>query len=157
DQWIALSIRNDSEWQRLLQLIDPPDRLLRGELETAAARRESHDEIDDVITSWASTLDKLQAFHLLQPHGIPAGPVLTEAEVATDPQLEARGFFSMLDHPSAGAHPHPGPNFQMSETPLQMWRAAPRIGEDNEYVYRQLLGVDEASYAKLVEQGHIGN
>ena len=45
----------------------------------------------------------------------------------------------------------------MTGTPLQVWRAAPTLGQDNDYVYRDLLGVSDEEYAELVDEGHIGD
>jgi benzylsuccinate CoA-transferase BbsF subunit len=93
---------------------------------------------------------------MLQAAGIPAGPVLSEADASSDPQLHERGFFHLLEHPSCGIHFHPGANFQMSRTPPQLWRAAPTVGQDNEHVYKDILGVSDEEYEQLVADGHVG-
>ncbi|MEE8313611.1 MAG: hypothetical protein V3R91_04755, partial [Myxococcota bacterium] len=58
---------------------------------------------------------------------------------------------------SAGTHFHPAHNFHLSRTPPQIWRAAPVLGQDNEYVYKQLLGISDEEYAELVAEQHIGD
>ena len=63
----------------------------------------------------------------------------------------------MLEHRSAGTHFHPGANFHLSETPPVIWRAAPVVGQDNEYVYKELLGVSDTDYDELVATGQIGD
>ncbi len=96
-------------------------------------------------------------FHTLQAAGIPGGAVMDEADASSDPHLHERGFFHLLDHRSAGTHFHPGANFQLHGTPPVIWRAAPVVGQDNEYIYRDVLGVDDDEYAALVAAGHIGD
>ena len=158
DAWVALSVRADDEWARLVELLGPEaPGLRRPELATAAGRRAAHDEVDEAIARWTAARPAREVAERLQAAGIPAGPVLDEAGALADPHLAARGFFVVLDHPAAGTHPHPGPNFQLSGTPLRVWRAAPTVGQDNEYVYRRLLGVGEAEYRALERDGHIGN
>ncbi|MGE0880280.1 MAG: CaiB/BaiF CoA transferase family protein [Acidimicrobiia bacterium] len=148
DQWVVLSVRNDHEWEALRSLI--------GLAVSFPDRRAAHDEIDAAITEWTSLRTPVEATELLQAVGIPSGPVLSEGEAASDPQLHDREFFQFLDHPSCGAHFHPGANFKMDVTPTQIWRAAPTLGQDNEYVYKTVLGVSDDEYADLVAEGHIG-
>jgi crotonobetainyl-CoA:carnitine CoA-transferase CaiB-like acyl-CoA transferase len=81
---------------------------------------------------------------------------MTEEDVYADAQLHARGFFEVREHPSCGPHLEPGASFQMSLTPPVIWRAAPRLGEDNDYIYRELLHTSEDEYDHLVRDHHIG-
>lgn len=156
DEWMVLSVRTDTEWRRLLDVLGRPSELERPALATLAGRHAAHDEIDAAISAWTSRRDGMDVSAELQAVGIPAGPVLDEAAAASDAHLHERGFFQMLTHPSAGTHFHAGPNFHLSATPPQIWRAAPTVGQDNEYVYKELLGVTDAEYGELAAQGHIG-
>jgi crotonobetainyl-CoA:carnitine CoA-transferase CaiB-like acyl-CoA transferase len=157
DEWVALSVRNTRDWRALRQVLGDPERLRADALEETTARRAAHDEIDRVITAWTVMRTKEDAFHALQAMGIPAGPVLDEADAFGDPQLQERGFFEVLTHRSAGTHFHPGVNFRLASAPPQLWRAAPVLGQDNAYVYRELLGLSAAEYADLVDEGHVGS
>jgi crotonobetainyl-CoA:carnitine CoA-transferase CaiB-like acyl-CoA transferase len=157
DEWLALSIRNTREWRALRQVLGDPALLRPEALEETTARHAAHDQIDGVISAWTVTRTKEDAFHALQAMNIPAGPVLDEADAFGDPQLQERGFFEVLSHRSAGTHFHPGVNFRLSSAPPQLWRAAPVLGQDNAYVYRELLGLSAAEYADLVDEGHVGS
>ncbi len=81
---------------------------------------------------------------------------MNEEDAFGDPHLKDRGFWEQLTHPEAGTHLHPGVLWQAERTPNHLRRAAPRLGEDNEYVYRQLLGYSAEEYRRLEEEGHIG-
>jgi crotonobetainyl-CoA:carnitine CoA-transferase CaiB-like acyl-CoA transferase len=155
DRWFVLSVRDDEEWARLVELVDDDD-LRDSVLQSRPGRHDGHDRIDASLARWTSTRSPLEATVALQAIGVPAGPVLTEDDAAGDPQLHDRGFFALLEHPSCGTHLHPAANFHLSRTPPMMWRAAPRLGEDNDYVYRDLLGVSDPDYERLVADGHIG-
>ena len=113
-------------------------------------------QIDAVIGAWTSGRSPMDAATALQAAGIPAGPVLDEAAAMSDPQLHERGFFQLLEHPSCGIHFHPGANFHLGATPPRIWRAAPTLGQDNEYVYREVLGYDATEYDALVAGGQVG-
>jgi crotonobetainyl-CoA:carnitine CoA-transferase CaiB-like acyl-CoA transferase len=157
DNWVVLSVRDEAEWAGLRTALGDPLALAPVELTTVEGRRANLDKIDAVISTWTAGRDRMEVFHVLQSHGVPAGPVLNEEDASGDPQLHERGFFQMLEHPSAGLHLHAGPNFQLSKTPLELWRAAPTLGQDNEYVYKELLGVADEEYADLAADGHIGD
>jgi crotonobetainyl-CoA:carnitine CoA-transferase CaiB-like acyl-CoA transferase len=156
DAWVVLSVRDDAEWSRLRHVLGDPVELDAPALATLDGRRAAHDDIDAAVAEWTSQRTAMEATSALQSAGIPAGPVMNEADAAADPQLHERGFFQLLEHPSAGVHFHPGTNFQMDGTPLELWRAAPTLGQDNEYVYKELLGISDDEYAELVADGHIG-
>jgi crotonobetainyl-CoA:carnitine CoA-transferase CaiB-like acyl-CoA transferase len=156
DAWLALTVRDDGEWDRLRQVLGDPEPLRTRSLITLAGRHRAHDEIDGAITAWTAGRDKVAAARCLQEAGIPAGPVLDEADASSDPHLHERGFFHFLEHPSAGVHLHAGANFHLSATPPAIWRAAPVLGQDNEYVYKQVLGIPDDEYEDLVADGHVG-
>ena len=155
DEWLAISVRSDTEWSALVATIGD-ERLARPEWATAAGRRSGHDEIDELLTAWVSARPPMDAAAVLQAAGVPAGPVLDEAAALSDPHLHERGFFVLLEHPSAGTHFHPGPNVRLDGTPLTVRRAAPTLGQDNDDVFRGLLGLDDAAMAELEAEGHLG-
>jgi crotonobetainyl-CoA:carnitine CoA-transferase CaiB-like acyl-CoA transferase len=157
DQWLVLSVRDDGEWASLRAVLGDPPALAGPALATPAGRRAAHDGIDAVISAWTAARTKDDAFHRLQAAGVPAGPVMDEADASADPHLAERGFFASLRHPSAGTHRHPGANFRLGRTPTVLWRAAPVTGQDNHYVYRELLGISTEEYEALVASGHIGD
>ncbi len=157
DQWLAISVRDDQQWVRFVELLGDPAELRRPELADRAGRASAHDEIDAAIAVWTADRTKEELFHLLQSEGVVAGPVLDEADAASDPQLRERGFFHYLEHPSAGGHFHPGANFHLPATPTRIWRAAPVVGQDNEYVYKAILGVTDEDYEQLMAEAHVGD
>jgi len=156
DSWVVLSVRTDEEWRSLRRLLGDPPNLRRSDLSTLAGRHAAHGEIDGALSTWTRAKSPMEATEALQGAGIPAGPVLTEADACSDPQLHGREFFQLLDHPSCGIHFHPAANFRLDRTPPMIWRAAPTLGQDNEYVYRKLLGLSDEEYSQLVSEGHVG-
>jgi crotonobetainyl-CoA:carnitine CoA-transferase CaiB-like acyl-CoA transferase len=155
DRWVVLSVRDDTEWGRLVELLGD-ESLRSAALNIALGRRSAHDTIDKAITAWTTERTAEEAAVALQAIGIPAGPVMTEEDAYADPQLHVRGFFELREHPSCGLHLEPGVNFRMSLTPPVIWRAAPRLGEDNDYIYREILHISEDEYDCLVRDRHIG-
>ena len=74
-----------------------------------------------------------------------------------DSHLAARGYFESISHKATGTYPWPGMPFQFSATLLSIRRPPRDLGEDNAYVYQNLLGVSDEEYAELEREGHIGS
>ena len=115
-----------------------------------------HDLIDEILSSWAKTIDVDTAFHLLQDAGISAGPLLNEPRAFSDPHLIARDFFVEIDAPEVGTHLYAGSPFKLSKVPLEIMKPPVRLGEDNEYIYKTVLGITDEAYEHLESLGQIG-
>lgn len=114
---------------------------------TSEARFAHQDELDSVITTWTSTRDVMEVFHTLQAAGIAAGPQLDNELLADDPNVQARGWLRPLTTTETGTHLHIGHAFR--GVPQAWRRGSPSLGEDNEYVYRKVLGLTDEEYEIL--------
>ena len=153
DCWLALSVQTDEQWRGLCAVMGSAE--LGERFPTAEARRAAHDEIDRAIEDWSARLDHNEASRRLQAAGVPAGPVLANWELASDPHLYERGYWVDTVHPEVGYHRYEGLPWKLSRTPPSARaRPAPRFGEHNEVVLGD-LGVDEAEIAALRESGSI--
>ena len=157
DRWISISVTDDDQWLGLRAAMGDPewarDRALRHE----AGRLERHDELDRRISEWTSTRDDYGLMHLLQSHGVPAAPVLDSSRVHDDPHVQHRGLnesHELFD--DVGTYRFNTPFLRFSETPLRIRKPPVALGEDNEYVYREVLGYSDAEIDGLRERGHIG-
>jgi crotonobetainyl-CoA:carnitine CoA-transferase CaiB-like acyl-CoA transferase len=153
DSWLALTVRDEREWQGLCGVIGRLDLARREELVSAGGRMEAHDEIDDAIAAWARERDHGEAARVLQAAGVPAGPVLANWEIATDPHLHERGYLVTVVHPEAGALPYPGFGWKLSRTPARVRRHAPMFAEHNDEVFRDILALSEEEIGRLYETG----
>ena len=93
---------------------------------------------------------------LLQQAGIAAGVVQDARNLAQDPQLAARDFFAEVLHPVLGKTTFDTTPIRLSGTPGRFQRAAPLLGQDNRYVYHELLGLSEHELSRYIEDGTIG-
>ena len=103
------------------------------------ARLNQRDEIEAVFVDWLAEHDVFTAQDTLLEAGCPAYVSMRATDLNRDPQLEHRSFFTPLDHPVIDAR-FDGPVSHLSATPAAPWRAGPTIGQDTEYVLRDLLG-----------------
>ncbi len=149
DEWVAVAVRDDSEWQRLCAVI--------GRADLAAAARHDAGGHRAAITAWTSRRAKGEAAAALQAAGIPAAPVCTGRDIAGDPGLRAAGFLVPLDHPEAGRHTYPGLAFRLARTPGAVRRPAPCFGQHNRAILGGLLGLDDAAIAALYAAGAVAD
>ena len=156
DNWVALTVRSDEDWSALGEALGNPAWISDEHYSTPALRYQHHNDIDKLITEWTSTQSPNDAMNRLQAAGIPAGRLLNERDAFDDPHVIARKFFIETTHPEAGTHLMPGHQWKMHGTPLRADAPSPLLGQDNEYVYKQLLGYSDADYQRLTEEQHIG-
>ncbi|MDY6893577.1 MAG: CoA transferase, partial [Chloroflexota bacterium] len=156
DQWVIITVFSDEEWEGLCQAMGNPEWTKDEKFADALSRFKNQDEMDKNIEQWTSKLDKYDVFHMLQKEGVPAGPAMDEKDAYSDPHLKERGFFEECGSPDLGTHLYPGMTFKMSKTQGSIRKPPIRLGEDNEYVYKTLLGVSDKDYAWYEEEKHIG-
>jgi crotonobetainyl-CoA:carnitine CoA-transferase CaiB-like acyl-CoA transferase len=81
---------------------------------------------------------------------------MDQRDAATDPHLTKRAMFEQATQEDVGTHLYPRAPFKMSQSPVGIKRGPVRLGEDNEYVYKTLLGLSNDEYSEFESQGHIG-
>jgi crotonobetainyl-CoA:carnitine CoA-transferase CaiB-like acyl-CoA transferase len=153
--WLALAVRDDADWERLLGVVDVAG--LRDERFAAAAGRlAARDELDRLIEGWTSARSEADAEAALLAAGVPAARVRRTDAASACPQMTARGFFVEDRHPEAGIHRTAGIAVRLAETPGRVTRPAPRHGEHSREVLARYLGVTDAEYEELVATGITG-
>ena len=156
DRWVTITIAGDDDWRGLCQAMGDPEWSQESGFRDPIVRYERHDEIDEQISQWTRSLEPQQVMRLLQEKGVAAGPVMDQRDAYADPHLNERGAFEEAYQEDTGRHLYPGAPYKMSETPSKIRRGPVRLGEDNKYVYQELLGYSAEEYAVLEEEGHIG-
>ncbi|MEX2032796.1 MAG: CoA transferase, partial [Dehalococcoidia bacterium] len=157
DGWVTIAVRDDQDWVQLCRAIGRPELETDERFATISGRHEHHDALDEILAEWSSARDKHQAADALQAWGVPAAPVNTSADVYADRHLAARGFWDEVDDPEAGHHRYPGRPFQLSRTPLSSRLPTPTLGEHNDYVLKDILGMSDDEVASLVAAGIVAN
>jgi len=154
DRWVSITIRGDDDWNALLSEMGEADWASGERLATQAARLAAQDEIDEHIRAWTSVRGRDEIFHTLQARGIPAGPLYTEEDVFNDPHVAARGMLREIDSANAGRYKYPAHHWHWSGPDLK-WEPISGMGLDNEYVYKEVIGLTDAEYDQVIADGHI--
>jgi crotonobetainyl-CoA:carnitine CoA-transferase CaiB-like acyl-CoA transferase len=120
-----------------------------------------NDELEAELYAWAATQTRDEAYRRAGELRAPIAPALNLEEVLTSPQMGARRYFQEVDHPAAGRRVYPGPPFRLTDGSSAGdgwgWRAgrAPLLGEHNEEVFGELLGLERAGLVRLRAAGVI--
>jgi len=153
DQWVAIAVETDAEWQTLCQLMGQPELARDGRYATFDARWKNQDELREPITRWTRTLPKMMVAERLQAAGIRAAPVQDARGVMEDPYLVARDFVTLLEHAEAGTHGYPSLPFRLSLTPGAQRSASPCLGADTHRILREVVGLSAAEVEELDRAG----
>ena len=161
DAWVAIAVFNEEEWQALCQQMGDPSWCRAGEFSTLEKRIENQEALDPKIEEWTQTQEKYPLMYQLQEVGVRAGAVQSpQDKFENDPHLKVRDFFVHLDHSEMGVWPftrHFTP--KLSLTPAHPGgttsHGAPCVGEDNSYVFEQVLGLTSGEVAAYEERGVI--
>ena len=143
---------NDAQWQGLLAVLGNPPWGADPRFATQSGRLEHCDELDRLVEAWTVQQEAETAADLLQRAGVPAGVVQNCLDLHQDPRLEAWGMFQYLEHQEMGPSPYEGHQFHLSKTPGELRWAAPVLGQHNEYVFKDILGLNQEDITKLTDE-----
>jgi crotonobetainyl-CoA:carnitine CoA-transferase CaiB-like acyl-CoA transferase len=158
DQWVVITINDDEEWGRFCDAIDNPSWTRDERFRDLPGRLKHHDELDEKIAEWTAKRSNYDVMYLLQAHGVPAGPVMTEALHFTDGHLKDRKFFIEETQKWCGTHLYSGYIGKCARTPRKNRADMPPcgLGEHNEYVFKELLSLSDEEYTTLEREQYIG-
>jgi crotonobetainyl-CoA:carnitine CoA-transferase CaiB-like acyl-CoA transferase len=154
DRWVAFGVFIDAQWRALVEAMGSPAWAGDAKFATLESRKRHEDELEAHITAWTRERPAEDVMTLLQSKGVPAGVVQNSRDVLTaDEHLKARQYYQYLDHPETGRAAYDGAPFRLSKTPGTLRTPATCLGEYNEYVCKELLGMTDDEIAEaLVEQ-----
>jgi len=157
DKWVTIIVSSDEQWEAFCQALGNPPWTKEERFASILSRRANQDELDRLIEEWTIKHNPYEVMHILQRVGVPAGPVLTPPDLYDDPHLTERGFFREVTHREAGTHLYPGMCFEFSKTPADVRIPPNCLGEHNEYIYGEILGMSREEIAQLEEEQLIGD
>lgn len=155
EQWLALAVADDDQWQALVEVLGSPDWADRPEYATDAGRRVGHDAIDERLYAWAAEQDLDDAVARLVTAGVPAAPAWDPRIQHENLQLAHRGLFEMVEHPAVGTHPMPGMPYRFASVDRWITSPSPALGQHNHEILAE-LGLSADEIAQLEADGVIG-
>jgi crotonobetainyl-CoA:carnitine CoA-transferase CaiB-like acyl-CoA transferase len=156
DRWCVIAVFNEEEWQNLCHVLNHPDWTKEERFATVAKRKENAKEIDEFLNKWTIQHTAKEVVNLLQGAGISSGVVQNAEDLSRDPHLMKKDFFVQLQHSALGKTISDRSPIRFQENLSAGWKAAPVLGEDNRYVFLELLGFTEGELSHYIERGVIG-
>jgi len=146
DAWVALSVRDDTDFAGLADAMDRP-----------GLPKDDHDDFDHVVATWTRTQSSATIVAALRDHGVPGAEVVKPEQMYGLPGLDARGFYQDFDRPVTGRHRYPGWPFRITPGPARHHRfAAPTLGQHNDEILSG-LGLSGDELAALRRDRVIGD
>jgi crotonobetainyl-CoA:carnitine CoA-transferase CaiB-like acyl-CoA transferase len=152
DRWVAISCWDDADWRTLTDVLGI-DQATARRLSTLEARLGAVDEIEQMLSAWTRSRDAAAVAETLQAAGVEAVAVADLGDAFADPQLAHRGHFVTLEHPCMGACGYERNGFRLSDATAGYDRTSPLLGEHNEMVLGEILGLDGAEQKRLLDEG----
>jgi len=154
NDYVYLLATTGAMWDNILKLIGREDLIGDPQYTEISERRKRAAEVSAMIRTWTEKHDKFEVMEKMGKAEIPCGAVFDSGDVLSDPHLRERGMIVTIDHPTRGAMTMPGCAVQLEQSPREV-RPAPLLGQHNEEVYREFLGLSPGELAELKEEGVI--
>ncbi len=152
DGWITIGASNQTNYARLTQVLDAPELLADARFRDNASRMANLPEMVEALTLRFRRKPSSEWLAALGSAGVPAGPVLSIAEMLADPQVGARQMVVETAHPKAGVTRALGCPIKFSETPAGVRRPAPLFGQHTGEVLSE-AGFDADEMKALFDSG----
>jgi benzylsuccinate CoA-transferase BbsF subunit len=155
DRWCAIAVFTDEEWASFCRVIGKPSLSQDPGFSTLLKRKENEDALDKLVEAWTRRHAPEEVMKLMQASGVAAGLVSNAKDMAEDPQMKHYNFFEEREHPVQKIIPFShGPGFRMSNESYEIGRSN-LLGEQNDYVFTELLGLSDDEFVQLVADGVI--
>lgn len=153
ERWCAIAVTTPAQWRGLGRAMGDPEWCREPRFADLLGRRRHRAEVDALVSAWTRQHTPHEVMSLLQAEGVPAGAVQNGADLYHDPHLHERGFILEAQHPGMPAIAYAGVTMRLSATPAEVRQRAPTLGEHNDCVYGELLGMDIDERRALAAQG----
>lgn len=156
DRWCAVAVFGEAEWKSFCEVLGRPEWLIDPRFSTLSSRLQNAEVLDELIVQWTAGLTDYEVMSALQAAGVAAGVVQnTEDQLKRDRQLADREFFEEVPHLKKGSVIAAGIPVGLTATPGRSGPAGAAVGEDNEYVFGELLGMTREEIRRAVDAGAI--
>lgn len=152
---VLVAANQDTVFRRLAAVMKRPEFAEDERYATHGARGAHMEELDNVIAAWTAKHDADELLGLLNEAGVPSGRIFRAEDMLADPHFAARQAIVRLTHPQFGEVPMQNVFPKLSATPGRVRQVGPELGEHNEEIYQDMLGIDDDTMSSLHSSGVI--
>ena len=149
NRWVAIACTTDKMFGRLAGAMGKPELASAGRYGQQSRRLAARDAVDALVGRWVRSMSLDEVMEICLAHEVPSGPLNTIADIFADPHFKARGNLVTIDDPEVGAVVVPAVIPRRSETPGRIAHLGPALGDANEEVLGNLLGLSGEEMARL--------
>jgi len=153
--WVAFTAPAQHLFERLCGLLGQPELAKDERFATTPARSANMGQYLRVVEEWFGARSFQEALDLLTAHQVPHAPIMSMADIFTDPHFRERNMILDVPEPSLGTIPQPGVVPKLSRTPGTVRHAGPRVGEHTEAILSEYLKLGPDEIAGLRRDGVI--
>ena len=153
DNWVSIAVGNQGEWLALCQAMGRPELAQDERFADVPSRWQNQEELDRLVEQWTVNYTNYDVMRILQSVGVAAVPSFNAENLFTDPHLAEQDFTQVVEHPELGAMVMLTPPWKLSQTPARIVCHSPLLGEHNDYVLCELLGLSQEKLEHLMRQG----
>ena len=155
DKLLLIAANQDTVFKRLAAAMDQPELAENERYATHSARGKHQAELDALINDWSREHSLAVLEEKLERHGIPCGLIFTAREMLDNPHFKDREAIVEVEHPELGPIKMQNIAPRLSDTPGEICHVGPALGEHNDYVYSNILGIPEDKQKQFYECGII--
>ncbi len=149
DGFVRIVAITPPQWKALVRVLGEPEVLRLPEWQEFMYRIANAADLYALMLEFTTKYTMAELFEAGDREGVPIAPIYNLADFANGPNAKARGFFVEMDHPVVGRFDYAGAPYKWTATPCRIRRPAPCLGEHNERVYCQELGLTKDDLAAL--------
>ena len=152
DGYVFVAVIMNSMWKRMAQVVGAENMVGDPDLKTDYNRYVHRDRIDPLVKEWMAGRTKAEIIAVMEEARIPCGPLMNLDEISKDPHIQSEHMleYSDLEIPGMPKIPIPGIQARLSKTPGTIRSRAPRVGEHNRQIYKDLLGYSDETIQELM-------
>ena len=152
DKWVSIAILTEEEWEGFCKAIGDPPWTKREEFADGYRRSLNRKELDRLIGEWTTGKTPNEVMEILQKAGVATAPCEDTEDRFLDPHFQERQNIVNVEHSVTGVDFVPNVVCKLSETPGEIRRPAPLLGEHNDYVFGELLGLSKDEIDRLIQE-----
>lgn len=150
DQWVSIAVRTQEQWRALCRVMGRPELAEEARFADLFLRQRNWEALHETISAWTRRRDRWEIALALQRKGVPAFPVFSDKDAFHDRHYWERRAWVEIDHPLVGRKTVSGIPWKLSRTPGAMEQPTPALGQDNELVFCEILGLPSGQVGELV-------
>jgi len=149
DGMVLIAANQDTVFRRLSEAMGMPALADDPGYANHQARGARQAELDALIGRWTAGLSTAAVLGLMEKHGVPAGQIYRAPDMLEDPHFAAREAIVEVPHPQFGSIRMQNVVPKLSATPGGIRAPSPSLGEHNDPIYLDFLGLPRERYAAL--------